>query len=278
MIPVRINLQTSRGQKQTYNYEMATDDFLSPLLLNIGIYNSLLANERGLGDSTISLKGEIKIHGEDSIKIERRFTGAQAGQLVAGSAAIPLGAILRSGFRGIKINDVSFTIESTDGDKSASLERIILDRTEIRAGETFEVQAFLRNDAGEIFVQRIPVRIPKDTPPGAVLVTVGDGGAIQNNSASQKFVPKNLAELIKTINDVKKTDRLYVQTQRVTNGAIIGAKELPNLPPSVLATLNNDRTAGGFTPTVLTTLTEQEVPPGDYVISGQQVISIEVKK
>jgi hypothetical protein len=69
-----------------------------------------------------------------------------------------------------------------------------------------------------------------------------------------------------------------VQAFRITNGAIIGAKELPNLPPSVLATLNNDRTAGGFTPTVITALLEQEVPPAEFLINGQQVLTIEVIK
>ncbi len=91
-------------------------------------------------------------------------------------------------------------------------------------------------------------------------------------------MPKTFGDLVKTINEVKKNDRLYAQTFRVTNGAIIGAKELPNLPPSVLATLNNDRTAGGFKPTVLTVLTEQEIAPADFLITGQQVLTIEVNR
>jgi hypothetical protein len=51
---------------------------------------------------------------------------------------------------------------------------------------------------------------------------------------------------------------------------------MPNLPPSVLATLNNDRTAGGIKPSIMTVLTEQEIPPADFIISGQQVLTIEV--
>jgi hypothetical protein len=90
--------------------------------------------------------------------------------------------------------------------------------------------------------------------------------------------PRISAELIKTINLVKKNDRLYVQAFRITNGAIIGSNELPNLPPSVLATLNNDRTVGGFTPTVLTALLEQEVAPSEFLVSGQQVLTIEIVK
>jgi hypothetical protein len=53
MIPVNLNLETSRGQTETLNFEVAKDDFLTPLLLNISIYNSIVANERGLGDSMI---------------------------------------------------------------------------------------------------------------------------------------------------------------------------------------------------------------------------------
>jgi hypothetical protein len=278
MIPVKLNLQTSREKTETFNFEVAKDDFLTPLLLNISIYNTISANERTIGDTTIKLDGDIKVKGQDSIKIDRRLTGGQAMQNAAGSVAVPVNALLRSGFDEAEISEVTLNITSTDGNQSAVLERIALDRTEVKAGESFEVQAFVRNKAGQIFVQRTPVTVPKDTPAGTLLVSVGDGGSVQQVAASRSFVPKNLGELINTINEIKKNDRLYVQTYRVTNGAIIGAKELPNLPPSVLATLNNDRTAGGFTPTVLTVLTEQVIAPADFVVTGQQVLAIEVTK
>ncbi|HEX8246931.1 MAG TPA: SpoIVB peptidase S55 domain-containing protein [Pyrinomonadaceae bacterium] len=278
MIPVKLNLQTSREKQETFNFEVAKDDFLTPLLLNIAIYNSISAMERTIGDSTIQIEGDIKVRGQEPIKIERRFTGGQAMQHAAGSVAVPVNALLRSGFDEAEISEVTLNVTSTDGNQAAVLERIALDRTEVKVGESFEVQAFVRNKAGQIFVQRTPVTVPKDTPAGTLLVSIGDGGSIQQVAASRSFIPKNLGELIKTINEIKKNDRLYVQTYRVTNGAIIGAKELPNLPPSVLATLNNDRTAGGFTPTVLTVLTEQVIAPADYVITGQQVLTIEVTK
>jgi hypothetical protein len=73
-------------------------------------------------------------------------------------------------------------------------------------------------------------------------------------------------------------DRLYVQTMRTTAGAIIGSSEMPNLPPSVLATLNNDRTAGGIKPAVQTVVSEVEVAPADFIITGQQTLILEVIK
>ena len=122
------------------------------------------------------------------------------------------------------------------------------------------------------------MQIPADAPAGKVKITVGDGNALQSASASRYFVPENLGDLVKTINELKKNDRLYVQANRVTKGAIIGSSEMPNLPPSVLATLNTDRTAGGIKQTVETVLTETEIAPADFLISGQQSLEIEIVK
>lgn len=278
MIPVKINVETSRGNQETYNVEVAKDDFLTPILMNMAVYNSITASERGIGDSTISINGEIKIKNQPSIKIERRFSGASASQLASAAVAVPVNALLDSRFDDTEISQIELNLVSSDGSRTATLERLALDRTEVRAGDSFQVQAFVRTDTGKILAQTIPVKIPAGTPEGVLLVTVGNGASLNATAATKQFVPKNLGELIKTINSVKKSDRLYVQTSRVTNGAIVGASEMPNLPPSMLATLNNDRTTGNFKPTLLTVLTEQELAPADFIVSGQQVLTIEVKR
>ena len=151
-----------------------------------------------------------------------------------------------------------------------------LDRTEVRSGETVEVQAYVRTESGRQFVQRIPVEIPADVPPGQLVLFVGDGGSLQQASNSQSFVPKDLGQLVSAINRIKKNDRLYVKLFRITNGAVIGTDEMPNLPPSFVATLNSDRATGGYTPTMLSPVAEKELPPADYVISGQQLIGVTV--
>jgi hypothetical protein len=53
---------------------------------------------------------------------------------------------------------------------------------------------------------------------------------------------------------------------------------MPNLPPSVLATLNNDRTAGGIKPAVLTFFNELAIAPAEFLITAQQTLTIEVIK
>lgn len=276
MIPVRINFETSRGQKNTINFEVAKDDFLTPLLLNIAIYNTLVAQERGLGDTTVRISGRIDVRGQEPIRVDRRFTGGQATQIAAASVAAPVSTLFKSRFDDLELTGIDISLTSTDGSRMAVLERMTVDRTEARPGDTVEIQAFARTNSGKIFVQSIPVKIPVDTPAGSYSIAVGDGSSIQQNASIQQFVPRDLAQLVKTINKLKLADRLYTQMFRTTSGAIIGASEMPNLPPSVLATLNNDRTAGGIKPAVQTIVSETEVPPAEFIISGQQTLSIRV--
>ena len=143
-------------------------------------------------------------------------------------------------------------------------------------GETVEVQAYVRTDAGKQFVQRIPVTIPTDVPLGQLLLFVGDGGALQQASASQSFVPNDLSQLVGAINKLKKNDRLYVKLFRPSAGAVVGTNELPSLPPSFVATLNSERSSGGFTATAFSPVAEKELPPAAFVIEGQQVINVNV--
>ena len=276
MIPVKINLHTSRDRTESYSYEIANDSFLTPLLLNITVFNTITSSERALGDSTITIKGAIDVKGHEPIEVDRRFSAANSPILAAGSVAGPISSLLGSGFDDVQIQGVTLDISSTDTKYAGTLERIALSKTEAHRGEKIEIQAYVRTESGKQFVQRIPVQIPEDATPGQLLVFVGDGGALQEGSAARAFVPQDLGQLVKAINKVKKSDRLYVKLFRITPGAVIGTSELPNLPPSVVATLNSDRNSGGYTPTVLSAVYEMELPPAEFVISGQQLIALDV--
>jgi hypothetical protein len=276
MIPVKIKLHTSRERTETFAYEVVNDSFLTPLLLNITVFNTITSTERALGDSTISLTGEISVKGQETVRLDRRFSSNNSAIQAAGSVAMPLSSLLASGFDDVQVDGITLDISSTDTKYAGTLERIAIDRTEVRRGEKIEIQAYVRTESGKQFVQRIPVQIPDDATPGQLLVFVGDGGALQEGSAAKSFVPQDLGQLVKAINTVKKSDRLYVKLFRITTGAVIGSNEMPNLPPSVMATLSSERNSGGYTPTVLSPVYEMELPPADFVISGQQLIGIDV--
>jgi hypothetical protein len=277
MIPVKINLHTSRDRVEQFSYEVVSDEFLTPLLVNLTVFNTIATRERSIGESTIAVNGSIVVDGQAPIAVQRRFSSANAAVLAAGSIATPVQALLGSGFDEVNIKGIVVDIDSSEEKRAATLERISLDRTEVGRGQQVEIQAYVRTESGKQFVERIPVQIPADAPSGQLMIMIGDGATLQEASAARVFVPRDLGQLVGAINKTKKNDRLYLRLLRPAPGVVIGTSELPNLPPSVVATLNNDRSSGGYTPTLLSLLYERELSPAEFVISGQQVISVLVK-
>lgn len=277
MIPVRLNLHTSRDSVEQFSYEIVSDQFLTPLLLNITVFNSIATRERSIGEATVSVDGSINVDGQDPIALQRRFSSGNAAMMAAGSIATPVAALLSSGFDDVHIKGIVLDIRTSEEKHAATLERISLDRTDVGRGENVEIQAYVRTDSGKQFVERIPVQIPADAPSGQLMIMVGDGATLQESSAARVFVPRDLGQLVGAINRIKKNDRLYLRLLRPAPGVVIGSSELPNLPPSMVATLNNDRTSGGYTPMTLSQVYERELSPADFVITGQQVIAVTVK-
>jgi len=277
MIPVKLNLHTSRDSIEEFSYEIVSDEFLTPLLLNITVFNSIGTQERAIGEATISISGSINIDGQEPIALQRRFSSANAAMMASGSIATPVAALLSSGFDNVNIKSIVLDITSSEDKHAATLERISLDRTDVGRGENVEIQAYVRTDSGKQFVERIPVQIPADAPSGQLMIMVGDGATLQESSSARSFVPRDLGQLVGAINRIKKNDRLYLRLLRPAPGVVIGSSELPNLPPSMVATLNNDRTSGGYTPMTLSQVYERELSPADFVITGQQVIAVTVK-
>lgn len=194
--------------------------------------------------------------------------------MAAGSVALPVNTLLKSRFADLDISGIELDLRTVDGSNSATLERISVDRTEVRAGDSLDLQLFARTSAGRIFVQKVRLTIPEDTPSGPITVTIGDGTSIQKNDAIQQFVPSDLTDLVGTMNRLKMPDRLYARIFSRSAGVIIGSNEMPNLPPSMLATINNDRMSGGVKPAVQSVLNEIAIPPADFVVTGEQTLNI----
>lgn len=276
MLPVTIRIKTSRGRKETVRFETAVDELLTGLILNAGVANTLIGNERGIGESTIDVGGEIRVRGGDPLKLSRRFVGPQATGLTAAAVSVPVTALLRAGFDGLEIAGVDIDLSVTEGSRTAVIDRLSIDRNRVRAGETIELTVSERSENGEIIIRKVPVTVPAAATPGPLSITVADGGAAQQASAVTHFTPRSTAEFVSTYNRLKRSDRLYLMISRPAAGVVIGVSEMPGLPPSVLATINSQRSAGTAKPTTNAVLHEYQLPQADMVVTGSQSLTIEV--
>lgn len=277
MLPVTINLTTSRGRRETIKFDAAIDELLTGLILNAGVGNALIGNERGVGDATIELTGEVGIRGQQPLKLARKFAGPQANGLAAAAASVPVTALLRAGFGDLDITNINLELSVTEGSQTAVLDRLSVDRDRISPGDTVEVSFSQRIESGEIVIRKVPVSIPADAAAGPLTITVADGGAALQNSPITHFTPRTAAEFVSTYNRLKRPDRLYVLLSRASAGAVVGVSEMPNLPPSMLATMNSKRNAAAAKAVTTTTLGETALPPGPFIVTGSQAVTIEVR-
>jgi hypothetical protein len=281
MLPISVKVRTTRGKTETYNFEAVADPFLTPLLVRITLFSSIVATERQVGQQTLKIGGRIQIEGQPDVMLDNSFASPNGAAMFAVNAmAQPIAVLMNSGLGPVNLKGINIEVTSADARSNGTLSRIWVDKTEVRRGETLELQAFARGENGE-FVERIPFVVPADAPVGPLTILVGDGTAInqvERSLPSAEFVPKDLGQLVRAINKLKKNYRLYVKVLRPGTGAIVNNEEMPVLPPSMLATLGSQRTSGGFTPLQVATLAEHELPPSQFIITGQQSITINVIK
>lgn len=276
MLPVKISITNSRGRRSSVVFESAIDEFLTPLILSVGVSNVLASNERSVGNATVNMRGEIRIKGEKPIDISRRVSSGQAIAFAGAAPAVPLGALLRANYPGLELEEIVIDLNVAEGARLASIDRIWIDKQQVRAGETVNLSIAEKAAGGKITVNTVAVKIPKDAAAGPVTLTVGEGSVVQALSGTTQFSPKTPADFIETFNSLKKPDRLYVMLTASRPGLVIGSSELANLPPSVAATLGSDRMAGATKATTNTVLLEMELPQGENIVSGSQTLTLEI--
>jgi len=281
LIPVSIQLRKSRGGIRELNYEVVTDRFLTPLLMALTVHNGIMSSERSIGEqtlkvkTTISLKNQPKVHFENSVS---ELTNTSLFAALAASA--PVKFLFSNTFEDLVMEKINIEISSVEQSRVAVLEKIWHDKLEVKTGQEVNLTVFVRQSNGTLQVDKYPLKIPEEIEPGPAKLLVSDGlslGKLDEEAGLGQFTPRNLGQLVKAINNIKKNDRLYVRLYRNQPGAIIAGEGLPNLPPSMLALYNSNKTSGGIYPIDRAIYIEHELGATDLVITGQQEITINIK-
>ena len=89
--------------------------------------------------------------------------------------------------------------------------------------------------------------------------------------------PRDLQQVLRELNKLRKTDRLYVKVLSTVPGVVIGGEELPSLPPSMITMMQTGRSSDRNTSgTRSSAVGEFELPASDYVIQGQRSLNLTI--
>lgn len=281
LIPVRLRLHTSRNEVKELNFEVVTDNFLTPFLMSFTVHSSIVSSERSIGDQTIQVKCTISIKGQSDVNFESSVSDLVSSPVFAAlAAASPVNFLLNSGFEELVMEKIDVEITAVEQTREATVETIWQDRLEVDPGEEVHLTVFLRQSNGDTIIKKYPVKIPEEITPGPLKIVVADGMSLTREDAETgvgEFIPESLPQLIKAINNLKKNDRLYIRLVREQAGAIISGEGMPDLPPSLLALYSSRKTSGELKSMGEVIYVEHELPATEFVLHGRQEISVNVK-
>jgi hypothetical protein len=281
MIPVQVNLLTSRNEKRGFRYEVITDDLLTPLLTTLAVFNSITSSESAIGGQTLKVQCKIAIKDQPEVQFENSVSDlANANVTAAVTAGAPLAFLMNAGFDDLEVEQMEVDISAVEQTRKAVVEQIWVDRGELRAGEELQLTVFLRKPNGDRISEKYPLKIPEQVSPGPLEVVVGEGMSLtqlDTEAGTSKFEPENVHQLIRAINNLKKNNRLYIRLYRKHPGVIVGGEGLPELPPSLLELYGSSRTSGSAKAIDRVIYVEHELPPTDFVLEGYRTIRISVR-
>jgi hypothetical protein len=284
MIPMTVRVKAgsdTNARAASYKFEVVNDRFLTPLLTSLTMINAIGASERGLGEITLNVTGKIQLKGSEPVHISNISTGDGNGPTMASVAAVaPIQYLLTSGFDGDLIQGIELDIVTTDRKTSATLERISVNKDEVRPGDSITLSAQLRGSRGEVLIEQYPVAIPSGLSGGKIQLVVGDGSTVTASELKRGATgaPPGLAAAVRELNKLRRSDRLYVKIVSNQPGVVIGGEEYPSLPPSMIALLDSSRVSSRTVASLAnSTVVEYELPQSNYVLQGQRSLTLTVK-
>ena len=281
MIPVTVNLRTSRGQERKFSFRMVDDELFTPVLAYVALSSVLQGNERAFGTSTVRVDARLSLTGKPDVRVEDLFTQDQPATQAAALVASPLAFLMTNDFERVTVDALDVDVSSDETIQTATLERVWLERTgPIRPGSTVPLKVLLRTYRGESVSQTIPVSIPASAPGGTYTLLVANGDALtalEQREMRQAFQPRDLDQLIRAINALRHNNHVYARLLRSDEGAIVRGEYLQSLPPSVLSVLGGAEQGVSVVPIRTAAVWDFEMPTA-YAVSGSRVLTLSVER
>jgi hypothetical protein len=280
MIPVSVKLDTSRGQVREYSFRIVEDELFSPVLAYVSLLSVLQGNERAYGTSTIRVDARVTLGDGRQVRVDDLFTEGQPSVQASALVAAPLAYLLTNDFEPVSVEKLDVSVTSFETIQSATIHRAWLERSgPVRPGTTVPLRLQLRTYRGELVTDTIPVEIPESATPGSYSLLVADSQVLtglEQREMRQPFVPRDLNQLIRAINGLRRNNHVYSRLMRADSGAIVSGEYLQSLPPSILSVLGAEP-GSGVVPLRSAAVWDNDMAT-DYAVTGSRLLTFTVDR
>jgi hypothetical protein len=255
------------------------DELLSPALAFLSLLSALQGSERQYGTATIKVAAKVLLSGGREVRVEDVFAQDQPALQASALVAAPLAYLMSNDFERVSVEGLAVEVRSQEVVQTATLQRAWLERAgPIRPGTTLPLKVLLRTYRGETRTETVPVEIPRSAAEGFYSLLVSDAATITNleqREMRQPFVPRDLDQLVRAINGLRRNNHLYARLMRFESGAIVSGEYMQSLPPSVLAVLGSGES--GVVPIRTASVWDFDLPT-TYALSGSRLLTLSVER
>ena len=279
MLPVRVALWSAAGNR-AFRCEVLRHPELSASFVRSVLFNALETTEKIIGDATLRVRSHIALADGRTVEREQMYSSGIAPLSAVIDAAQPVDMLLNNPFAGLALDSLHFELEIGETLAQARITGLRLSPPDPKVGQQVSLQATLQPYRAEPVTERLALDLPAHLEPGPFVVRVGSGVASTGWEAARQpdaFVPRNAADLLALLERPSAADELVVEIFRAGPGFTVNGRELPGLPPSALAVLSADRSAGHLGPVQGEVVLRRTVSTA-YVLLGEQSLDMTLRK
>ncbi len=288
MIPITTEVNDlSTGRRGVFHSKSVTHPNLYPAMVSAAV-ESAIAEIHNIPGGTMA-RITTTVDAEEVGKVTRSNTIFSMGGIDSPATADLddlLGILTSNPFYPIGIRSASIKVDIESGHRTALIDRVFVKEGKFEPGETAEIGVVIRPYKQQPVTRIVKVPIPANTPSGRHVLQVR-GGAVSGGIQIGNFTlrpsvqqnpdlapPVNVRQMVSRYAEREKNNDIIVRILLPTSAVNMEGERLSNLPPSLDAIMRSAKSSA----VRLERDEVKQVEHTDWVVSGQQVIAINVQR
>lgn len=283
-LPLNIKISGNEEKIREFKIKIVNDKILTPFYVNIALSSVLTSEERSYGDLSLAVEGTIYLEDGNNVRIEDLYSGNfnSSVESLSGLLTAIVYFLSNNEFKDLAIHRIDLDVSSSEEVKLSYLERVWLDKYEASPGERVRIKIYSRTFRGESVLQEVGVSIPHLPPGSDFSLFIGDATSMHKMEMAQyrstAFFPRSLNQLIRSLNNLRKNNRIYFKILSARPGLFLKGEEMPNLPLTIKSMFSSSR-ASATAPVELYRSTLQEYQlPVPFVFQGSALIPLKIRE
>lgn len=261
MTSLQVRVQPVAGPARTFRAAAFQHPRLTATLVGMAMMEALEITQETVEEGTFSVRGTVEVEGHGPIEVRQSSTRSMA---LAMGWMTRLRALLDNPFEPVQVTSIDLEATITPGWQNHVLKAVQVIPTRVRPGTDLVLAVTMARPYAEPMVWPVRLRVPDDVRPGEKLTILLADAATAAAAADGVGGPVgSVADLVAQWRAERSSDQLYALLLRPAAGLQIAGANLPDLPPSVRATLT-----AGATRTIRADLSEVVVGETAIALTG----------